>query len=316
LLAAQFTVTKGVAAITWANGLTASIPTRSISAVRWRDHAQSADVAKQWQEIVSQKLDADVVVVRRTGNLDQLEGMLHDVTAEAVQFEVNGKRVDVNRKKLDGIVYYHPAAGDLGTRLCQVTDATASRWNVKSLQLAEGRLELVTAAGVKQTLPAEQITNINFSSGNTVWLSDLEPESVQWRPFVDSQQPQPSLVKLFQPRKDRGFSGEPLLLGGVTYPRGLAVRSRTELVYRLTDAFRQFHAVVGIDDRVRDAGNVDLTITGDDKVLLTKSLTGRDAPLPVDLDITGVKRLKILVDFGQDLDIADHLDFCEARLTK
>jgi hypothetical protein len=165
-------------------------------------------------------------------------------------------------------------------------------------------------------LPAEQIARLNFSSGNTVWLSDLDPESVQWRPYVDSPTPQPLLVKLFQPRKDRGFSGEPLVVGGSTYSRGLAIRSRTELVYRLTEAFRQFHAVVGIDDHVRDAGNVDVTLTGDDRALWTKTVTGRDAPVTVDVDITGVKRLKILVDFGQELDIADHLDLCEARLNK
>jgi hypothetical protein len=45
-------------------------------------------------------------------------------------------------------------------------------------------------------------------------------------------------------------------------------------------------------------------------------VTGRDKAFPVDLDITGVKRLKILVDFGEEMDIADHLNLCDARLTK
>ena len=316
LHATQFTVTKGVAAVTWANGQTAAVPTRSIHSVRWRDHGQTPDLAKQWSDLAAQKLDADIVVVRRTNNLDQLEGVLHDVTAESVQFESQDQRIDVSRKKLDGLVYYHPTAGDYRQRLCQVTDASASQWNVKSLRLIEGRLELLTAAGVSVALPAEQLLKVNFSSGNTVWLSDLEPESMHWRPYVDSQLSQPLLLKLFQPRKDQSFGGGTLLLGGTAYPRGLAVRSRTELVYRLTEGFRQFHAVVGIDDRVREGGNVDLKLTGDERVLLTKNITGRDPPLTVDLDITGVKRLKILVDFGQELDIADHLDLGEARMTK
>ena len=38
------------------------------------------------------------------------------------------------------------------------------------------------------------------------------------------------------------------------------------------------------------------------------------------LDLTTVRSgptcTKILVDFGKELDIADHLDLCEARLTK
>ena len=31
---------------------------------------------------------------------------------------------------------------------------------------------------------------------------------------------------------------------------------------------------------------------------------------------TSCSRLKILVDYGGDLDVADHLDLCEARISK
>jgi hypothetical protein len=200
--------------------------------------------------------------------------------------------------------------------LCQVTDITGSQWNVKTVRLVDRRLELVTAAGVAAALPIAHVTKLDFSGGNLVWLSDLEPESLSWQPFIDSQLPAASLVKLFQPRRNRSFSGEPLLLGGTEYPRGLALRSRTELVYRLADQFRQFHAVIGIDDRVRDSGNVVVVISGDQRVLFSKPITGHDPPLPVDLDVTGAKRLKILVDFGQELDLGDLLHLCDARLTK
>ena len=94
------------------------------------------------------------------------------------------------------------------------------------------------------------------------------------------------------------------------------MRSRTELIYRLTDKFRAFHALVGIDDRVRDRGNVDLRILGDNKELFSKRITGRDDPLPIALDIQGVRRLTIVVDFGEESDIADHLNLCNARITK
>jgi hypothetical protein len=123
-------------------------------------------------------------------------------------------------------------------------------------------------------------------------------------------------MQLFHPREDIGLTQKPLTLDGKVYSKGLAIRSRTELMYRLTDDFRQFHAIVGIDDHVRDGGNVDLVISGDGKVLFSRNITGRDEAVPVDLDITGVKRLRILVDFGQELDIADHLNLCDARITK
>jgi hypothetical protein len=76
------------------------------------------------------------------------------------------------------------------------------------------------------------------------------------------------------------------------------------------------HAIAGIDDNVRDGGHVELTITGDERVLLSRTVTGREASFPIDLDLQGVRRLKILVDFGKEMDIADHLNLCDARLTK
>ncbi len=74
--------------------------------------------------------------------------------------------------------------------------------------------------------------------------------------------------------------------------------------------------MAGIDDRVRPAGNVRLVISGDDRELFAQTVTGSDEPLALNVDITGVKRLKILVDFGEQLDLADCLDLCDARITK
>jgi hypothetical protein len=59
-----------------------------------------------------------------------------------------------------------------------------------------------------------------------------------------------------------------------------------------------------------------LVVRGDDRVLLETAVAGTDPPRAVDLDLAGVRRLAILVDFGGDLDVADHLDLCEARIVK
>jgi hypothetical protein len=51
-------------------------------------------------------------------------------------------------------------------------------------------------------------------------------------------------------------------------------------------------------------------------VLLAASVTGGDAPLSVDLDLTGVRRLAIVADFAGGLDVGDHLLLCDARVIK
>jgi hypothetical protein len=173
-----------------------------------------------------------------------------------------------------------------------------------------------TPLGLEITCPCEQVVRIDFSQGKIVYLSDLEPESIEWTPYFGSAQQPPALARLFAPRTDRGLEPGPLLLDGKRYEKGLALHSRTRLVYRLPGRFRRFKATVGIDDRVRPRGNVRLAIHGDERLLLETTITGTDPPQQLDLDLTGVRRLAILVDYGDDLDLADHLDLCDARVVK
>ena len=312
----SYTAAAGTATVRTTAGHSLSIRTAAIRAVRFRDYASAPQLAQRWQEISTAKASGDSLVVRRGDNLDQLTGVIRDVTDEAVQFESDGDTVQAKRTKLEGLLYYHPASGELPRRAAQVTDASGSQWSVKSLRKADDQLALVTVAGVAASLPLAQLKRIDFSSGNSQWLDALEPQSVRWRPFIQTKLPTETAARLFQPRGPAARGGHPLLLAGQEYDRGLAVHSRTELVYRLTGDFHQFLAVAGIDDRVRPAGNVRLVISGDDRELFAQTITGADPPLALQVDITGVKRLKILVDFGEQLDIADCLDLCDARITK
>mgnify|MGYP003493769952 CR=1 FL=1 len=63
-------------------------------------------------------------------------------------------------------------------------------------------------------------------------------------------------------------------------------------------------------------GDVHVVIQGDGKTLLETDVKGSDNPQPVDLDVSGIRDLDILVDFGADLDISDHLDLCDAKVIK
>ena len=126
----------------------------------------------------------------------------------------------------------------------------------------------------------------------------------------------PLLAQYYGLRQDRMAEGQPLRLGGEEYRKGLALHSRTMVVYRLPDRFRRFKAVAGIDDRVHPRGSVHLVIRGDERLLLEADVTGLDAPRQIDLDLTGVRRLSILVDFARELNVGDQLLLCEARVIK
>ncbi|HEV3138125.1 MAG TPA: NPCBM/NEW2 domain-containing protein, partial [Pirellulales bacterium] len=120
----------------------------------------------------------------------------------------------------------------------------------------------------------------------------------------------------FHYHRDIGFDQSPLRLNGQTYRKGLALQSRTALSYKLPGKFRALKAVMGIDDSVRDAGSVRVEIKGDGKVLWQGDVRGTEPARELELNLSGVRRLDILADFGEDLDIGDRLDLCDARVTK
>jgi hypothetical protein len=100
------------------------------------------------------------------------------------------------------------------------------------------------------------------------------------------------------------------------FSKGLALRSRSELNYRLPAGFGRFTAVAGIEPATSTTGNVQLSIYGDDQRLFEAAISGDEPPREIELDIGGVKRLKIIVDFGKNLDTGDWLNLCDARLVK
>jgi hypothetical protein len=313
IFARQYTVRGDRAVITLLDGEVLETPARSIRNVRLQ-HVSEA-ITDQWSQILSAKLDGDVLVVHKGDNLDYHQGVLGDINAEVVRFQLDGEDLPINRAKVYGFVYRHPSSEASTGPICRLIDIYGSHWQVSKIAL-EKKLQLTTPSGVTLSCSPEIVASIDFSLGKIAYLSDLKPESVAWTPFFSTVKTLPSMEQFYAPRQDRNFESNPLQLAGTEYSKGLAIRSRTEVVYRLSGSFTQLKALAGIDDSVRPQGNVRLVIRGDNNVLLDLPIAGTDPPKPIDLDLSGVRKLSILVDFGNHAGFGDHLDLCNARIIK
>jgi hypothetical protein len=289
------------------------IPRASLATVRLQE--QSEQVATEWSRILDMRHATDLLMIRTGEAIDYHKGVLRDVSPSTVQFELDGEVLPVKRSKVHGLVYYHPPTRPAAEPICQITDVGGSRWSVQTLQLAD-ELTWTTPAGLKRTQPVSTVRQIDFSRGKVVFLSDLKPESVTFTPYFGTSKDLPLLETFFGLREDKNLQSGPLQLGSKQYRKGLALHSRTKVVYRLPGRFSRFLATVGIDDAVRPRGNVRLVIYGDDRVLLETTLSGADPAKPVELDLAGVRRITVLADFGAEMDVSDHLDLCEARILK
>ncbi|MBN2473015.1 MAG: NPCBM/NEW2 domain-containing protein [Pirellulales bacterium] len=313
LVARQYSVINGRTQATLLGGQTVGLPAGSVSSVRLTP--QTDTLAAEWSRLSRLKIDTDLLVIRKGESIDYHKGILRDVTDTLVHFDLGGDAVPVNRSKVDGLLYYRVLADPLPETVCRLTDADGSQWSAASLALTSD-LQWTTPTGLSITRSLAAVAEIDFSRGKVLFLGDLRPESVEFTPYFGGRDDVPVLAEFYTPRPERSLESGRLRLDGTTYDRGLALHSRTKVVYRLPGRFRRFKATIGIDDAVRPHGHVRLVILGDENVLLEATVTGTDPPMPVDLDLAGIRRLAVLADFGDQLDTADHLDLCEARILK
>lgn len=311
LLAKSYETQSGVATVVLIGGATTKLPVDAVRAVRLKP--MSPEMVSQWEQMVVDDPKADCVVIREGTALDYLEGVLGDFGPETFGFSLDGEPLTVKRTKAEGLIYFHAKRSEPEPPLCTVVDTAGSKLAVASIDVAGDVLQLRTSGGVDLALPLAQVVGIEFPAQ---YLTGFKPESIVFTPRVPSSSALAALVAEFnRPRFDRALEPGPLRLGGREYRRGLAVRSRTEITFLLPEPFGKFTAVAGIDDRMRPSGSVRLVIAGDDRTLFDRELSGQDEPLPIALDVTGVVRLKILVDYGSDgSEAADHFDLCDPRL--
>ncbi|MEN6448990.1 MAG: NPCBM/NEW2 domain-containing protein [Thermoguttaceae bacterium] len=320
LRAVEYTVQGGKVRIKLTDGEVVESP---INAVRTVQFQPSAELDAEWSRLLDGKADGDLLVIRSEGSLDTQRGVLQDVTADSVRFDLDGEVLPVRRSKVYGLVYRHSAAAELPAAICRLTDAAGSRWAVRSLQLGSGRqasaagkLQWTTPTGLTVSEPLASVAEIDFSGGKQVYLSDLKPESTTWTPFFAAGDPLPALKRLYGPRFDRGFDAAGLVLGGERYDKGVAVHAHTNLVYRLPAGFHRFAAIAGLDEAARPGGKVRLRLSGDDQVLWEGEITGADAPKAIDLGVAGIRRLTIDVDFVGNSPTGARLLLCKARIVK
>lgn len=118
------------------------------------------------------------------------------------------------------------------------------------------------------------------------------------------------------PRARRTVDNNPLRLRGVTYPHGIGTHAHSEWEIDLKGAARRFTAMAGLDDERRGQGSIIFEVWMDGKKAAeTPVLHGGDEPRLLSVDLTGAKRLVLIVGDGGDGITHDHGDWAGALLT-
>jgi hypothetical protein len=282
----------------------ATLPSATVGSIRFA--SLEPQIADAWRDLAARELARDMLVIRKGNVLDHLDGTVGAIDDVGIHFVIDGEDVALKREKVFGVVYSRRNA-DAGKPICEITTTGGDLIKVQNAQWSDGRLKANLIGGTQLVIPGDQILSLDFSLGKVRYLSQIEPREVKYTPFFD---------QVWTYCRDRPRDGGMLRLANKEYARGLWIHSRTLLKYRLNADYRRFQAVMGIDQAVAPLGNVHVVISGDGKILHQSDVRGSDSPQNLDLDIAGVRELEIFVDFGGDLDIADHLDLADAKVIK
>lgn len=280
------------------------LPAKNVSSIRFEP--LNSNIREAWEKLLRSKNSKDLLIVQKENVLDFIDGVIGSVTDEKIQFFTGDDEVAVNRKRVFGIIYAREPLPETSS-FCTIRLTNNGLIQSSSITFADNEFKATLQNGIQTKFAAQSIANLDFSQGKVRYLSDLEPRNIEYTPFFDT---------VWKYRKDKHRDGGPLRLDGKEYARGLYIHSKTLLQYRIRNQYRNFRAVMGIDDSVPGIGFVYVEIKGDGRILYSGNVRSADPPVELNLDIRGVRDFDILVDFGDNLEICDHLDLCDARFIK
>jgi len=292
-------------------GKEASLPLSAVSVLWYTAPDKERDGEKLRRRLIASTRTHDTICLR---NGDVVAGILIHLDADNTTVEVEKKQVTVKTSQLAYIAFNTELADPLRPKgaygrliLRDSQPGHGGRLSLTSASADDTTLTGITVFGARLRVPLRDVISLEVHQGHFVYLSDLKASQYAFEPFLDAAWPF---------TVDSNVAGHDLLLAGSTYDKGISMHSHSRLTYRLSEAFRRFEALAGLDDKDGRDGAVHLRVLGDGQILLDRSVASRDGPVPVSLNIKGVRELTLEVDFGRGGDVHDVVDWADARLIK
>ena len=121
--------------------------------------------------------------------------------------------------------------------------------------------------------------------------------------------------------RDRNVLGEPIVVRGKQYLKGIGMHAAARLTYRFDGDYRRFDSMVAVDDSAKGRGSVTFGayISRDGKwseAFKSEIVRGGDEPQAVSVDLSGAKGITLTVDFADRGDELDHAVWLDVRLEK
>lgn len=279
---------------------------------------------QQWRRIKQTGSTADLIVVKRKSGetLDYVEGIVTAIDEDKLTVSLDGEAIAVPLAKVYGVVCFHPESDESTTPdLLRVVSPGATLGADQIRLDADGSLIATLPEGFGLKLQLEQVSGIDFSRGGVAALSDLEADSLQWRPLFGPPGEGELALQWGLARRDQSYAGKPLSLrtpgGGLQeYASGLAVRTNGKMTFTTPQKMQRLRATVGVAPDHRCPCQVSLKIVEDGATLFEQTIEKHSSPLEIDVPVTPGGTLNITVERVEGARADAVLHLCQARFTR
>jgi hypothetical protein len=278
--------------------------------------AHDPKIRQEWGDFLAKRGQLDMVVVRSDDKLNGLEGTFGAGVGDAIEFTARGsdQKRSIRLNRAQGLIFVQKPDPNAPPPLCKITDAVGSLLVAADAVLSPDGMTITTPGGARITLPdTKRLAKLDFSKGKLAYLSDLSPsrESTTLATEDDDQ-----FARFVRYRKDLNLENQPIKLGGKQYPKGLSLHAGTQLVFPIGGEYKEFRAVLGVDDGVSTESSIEVLIEGDGRGLFRGHTAHRAPPKPLALDVRGVRELRITVRAAALLDFGDQVSLADAKVSK
>jgi hypothetical protein len=231
--------------------------------------------------------------------------LIEELDKAVLSFEREGQESlqAVSRRRSYGVVLASPLLLDDERPACVLALTGGTRLRADIIGLKDGKLTLDLVEGVEKEVPWTSVRRIGIRSPRLSYLSDLEPLSSSTRPIIAPARDW---------KRDSTVTGLPIKIGDQTYDKGLGFAAGTEVTFENDGPYDLFLAEIGIDIDARGRGDCEFVILSGDEELLRERVRGGEPARLIKVNISGVDKVTLRVEAGEDLDIADHADWADA----
>ena len=282
------------------------------------------------QDELDQDLAGDLLIVRKQGaqESETLTGVLGNISSTQVEFNWDGETIPVKKTKVAALKYFRREKTPTKEPVSFLTMGDGSQLPAVEIHLQGVTVEVLTSGGMRFSLNLDSIELADFSRGKLVYLSDLKPVEQSWMPRIALPKSATLIYRHGLPRRDQSYSGSAITLswpqskevvhqGEVRrYAKGLAIRSRTRLRYRIPQGMNRFMAIAGIDPETSQQGNMILEVFADRQPIWQGEISGESPPQEINVAVGEARAIILVVDYGKNLDYGDRLHLAEARLSR